>query len=166
MLWHFTAKYAPQGDIGRFSDRRIEAALDWTCDRWRKPGQLIQALIAARWIDIDTPSGAYQPSIDSASTGDQHGISGVSATYHRLIIHDWADHADESTRKRLARAGLQFVMVARKVTGQNPDTDWKVSATMAENGSLPEPEPLPEPLPHTAGARAPVTERSAKQALR
>jgi len=29
LLWHITAKYTPQGDIGRYSDRRIEAALDW-----------------------------------------------------------------------------------------------------------------------------------------
>ena len=30
LLWHFAAKYAPQGDIGKYSDERIEAALDWS----------------------------------------------------------------------------------------------------------------------------------------
>ena len=28
LLWDFTAEYAPEGDIGRYSDSRIEAALD------------------------------------------------------------------------------------------------------------------------------------------
>src|SRR5215472_1622606 len=51
LLWHFTAKYAPQGNIGRFPDRRIEAALNWVTGRWKQNGQLIRALTESRWID-------------------------------------------------------------------------------------------------------------------
>jgi hypothetical protein len=29
LLWHFTAEFAPQGDIGRFTDKRIEAGKAW-----------------------------------------------------------------------------------------------------------------------------------------
>ena len=52
MLWHFAAKYAPQGDIGRYSDRRIEGALDWF-GRGKQLGKLIEALVVAGWIDRD-----------------------------------------------------------------------------------------------------------------
>ena len=33
LLWHFTAVYAPEGDIGRYSDKRIEGAMDWPASR-------------------------------------------------------------------------------------------------------------------------------------
>jgi hypothetical protein len=117
LLWHFTAEFSPQGDIGKFDDRRIEAALGWHQTRWRKHGDLIRALSEAHWIDINP--------------------------VHRLITHDWHDHADESVRKRLARSSLQFLSLPDKVTGhRQPD-----AATLAENGSLPLPLPVPEPVP-------------------
>jgi len=117
LLWHFTAKFAPQGDIGRFSERRIEAALDWS----GASGKLVNALTESRWLD-------------------RHAE-------HRLIVHDWHDHADDAVRKRLARLGLKFLTVIGKVTGQNTDTDWKASATQVKSGCLPEPEPEPAPGP-------------------
>jgi hypothetical protein len=80
LLWHFTAEFAPRGDIGRFSDERIEAAMDW---RRGKPGRLIAALIESRLIDRHPEC--------------------------RLCVHDWPDHADQAVRKRLLRAGLKFV---------------------------------------------------------
>ena len=48
LLWHFTAEFAPCGDIGKYDDERIAAAMDW---RRGKPGRLIAALIESRWID-------------------------------------------------------------------------------------------------------------------
>jgi hypothetical protein len=117
MLWHFAAKYAPQGDIGRYSDRRIEGAMDWS-GRGKQPGKLIEALVAARWIDRDA--------------------------HHRLVIHDWSDHADDSVRKRLARAGLCFLDVRPKVTGQSGYADRKLSRTQTHFGCLPVPEPEPD----------------------
>ncbi|HEV2175540.1 MAG TPA: hypothetical protein VGR71_18335, partial [Nitrospira sp.] len=93
LLWHFTAEFAPQGDIGKYSDSRIEAAmLSW----FRPKGKLILALIQAGWIDQDQVS--------------------------RLIVHDWHDHADDSVRKRLTRHGLPFLSFTSKVTGQSPGT--------------------------------------------
>ena len=46
-LFHFASEFAPQGDIGRYADKRIEAALGWE----KKTGTLIQALCTAGWID-------------------------------------------------------------------------------------------------------------------
>lgn len=124
MLWHFAAKYAPQGDVGRFSDTRIEAALDWS----GRPGKLVEALANARWLDRHPK--------------------------WRLVIHDWHDHADDSVRKRLARAGLPFLSARTEVTGQAPDTDRKTSSTHDDRGCLPEPEPEPEPCLSQSLARA------------
>ena len=117
LLWHFTAEFAPQGDIGRFDDRWIEAALFWT----GRAGHLIHCLTVARWLD-DHPKC-------------------------RLAVHDWHDHADDSVKKRLIRSGLQFVEVAEKVTVQNPVSDRTLSGRVADNGGLPEPEPKPKPEP-------------------
>jgi hypothetical protein len=126
LLWHFTAEFTPQGNIGRYSDSRIEAALDWS----GTPGRMIQALTKAGWTDQDAT--------------------------HRLLIHDWCDHADEAVRKRLARKGLQILRATEKLTGQDSVTDGVTSASSADDGSLARarsPEPRPEPEP-PAAARA------------
>ena len=117
LLWHFTAEFAPRGDIGRYSDARIEGALGW---RGRR-GRLIQLLTTTRWLD-------------------EHDQS-------RLVVHDWPDHADHATRKKLQRASLSFVTVTQKVTGHRQEHKRQ---TTADNGSLPEPEPEPEPEPAAA----------------
>ena len=126
MTWHFCARYTPQGDVGRYPDARIEAFLDWT----GKPGKLVECLADTRWLDRHPK--------------------------WRLLVHDWHDHADEVVRKRLARAGLPFLTISEKVTGHYPVTDRKMSATMPDNGSLPEPEPVPEPEPAPQLAAADV----------
>lgn len=108
LLWHFTAEFAPQGDIGRYSDARIEGAILWSGGR----GKLIAALLQAVFIE---PHGS-----------------------HRLVVHDWHDHADDAVKKRLARADLKFLSITPKVTGQQPDFGGQ-SQTTADNGSLPEP---------------------------
>jgi len=124
LLWHFTAEFCPQGDIGRFSDKRIEGAVEWV-GRGKQSGKLIEALIEVGFVDVDAEV--------------------------RLLIHDWSDHADESVRKRLQRAGLSFHELTPKVTGQSPDTDGIMSASLADSGSLarallPLPLPLPPPI--------------------
>jgi hypothetical protein len=88
-LWHWTAMYAPQGDIGKHSDDAIEEACFWPSTK-RGKGKLLAALIAAGWVDKDPG--------------------------HRLIVHDWDEHADEAVKKRLTRAGIDFV------TGKDPFT--------------------------------------------
>jgi hypothetical protein len=123
LLWHFTAEFAPRGDVGRFPDERIEAALHWQ----GKAGRLLWALAESGWLD-------HHPGC-------------------RLCVHDWAEHADDAVKKRLARSGLQFVQVNRKVTGQRRDTDKKTPdkvRSYRDCGSLPEPEPVPVPVPTTS----------------
>src|SRR5262245_52048956 len=79
MLWHLTARYTPRGDVGKWSDEEIASALDWDGD----PAALIYAFLQSGLIE--------------------------NHSEHRLIVHDWADHAEESVQKNLKRRGLSFV---------------------------------------------------------
>jgi hypothetical protein len=142
LLWHFTAIYAPEGDIGRYSDKRIEAAMDWS----GASGRLIQALISSGWLD--------EKPVNSVSTTPQLVVNSVSThaqlTLRSLVVHDWHEHADQAVRKRLQRSGKQFVTNTSQVTGQHPVTDGKTAAPKLDIVSLararmPEPEPEPEP---------------------
>ena len=87
MLWHFTAKFAPQGDIGRYSDEVIAEAVHWRV-RSGSAGvptgvRLRSALVQAGFLD--------------------------TCPINRLVVHDWKDHADEGVKKFLSRHSLDFV---------------------------------------------------------
>ena len=85
-MWHFTAQYAPDGAIGKWPDGAIATAV-----RWRKePAELIDHLVAAGWLD-------------------QHDA-------HRLVVHDWHEHADDAVHSSLARARRYFA------NGHSPKT--------------------------------------------
>lgn len=45
-LWHFTGRFAPRGNIGKFTDRQIEAWLEWAGD----PGVAVAALVESGWL--------------------------------------------------------------------------------------------------------------------
>ncbi len=77
-LWHFVAKHAIQGDIGKWQDEEIAAAIGWTAD----PTQLITALVDAGWLD--------------------------RCKSRRLVVHDWHEHAEESVKKTIANRELDF----------------------------------------------------------
>ncbi len=120
LLWHFTAEFAPKGDVGRFSDERIEGAMDWH----GKSGRLVAALTESGWLDHHSEC--------------------------RLCVHDWAHHADEAVKKRLSRLGLKFVEVGARVTEHCPDIDREQAKASRQNPVMsrpPEPVPEPEPVP-------------------
>lgn len=72
-MWHITAKNAQDGGIGRFSDEEIAAELGWEGDA----SALITALVSRRWLD--------------------------ESPIHRLVVHDWPDHCEDSVHTYLAR---------------------------------------------------------------
>lgn len=111
-LWHWAGRFAPQGDIGRYPDGDIAEAVFWP----KEPGILIEGLIESEWVDRDTA--------------------------HRLVIHDWPDHAEESVKKYLKRNKLDFV----KSGGFVQTFSGQVQQT-AEKVCLPEPVPIPKPKP-------------------
>ena len=83
LLWHFTAKYAIQGDIGKHSDRQIAKACEWKGDAI----EFIAVLTSVGWLDEDVES--------------------------RLLVHDWSEHADNGVRLSLRNRGLDFVIPVR-----------------------------------------------------
>ena len=125
-LWHLTAVEAWRGDIGKLSNEDIALALDYRGDE----DQLIEALIASGWIDKDE-------------------------TY-RLLVHDWAEHADNTVQKRAKRS------IESGQTGFYSHLSGHVQ-TFPSVSSLPEPEPepVPEPEPDISEAKASSPRRDA-----
>lgn len=92
-------EYARAGDIGRLSNEEIAHYVGWRDD----PGKLIGALLEAGWLE--------------------------RCETHRLVVHDWSDHAEAWVRKSLDRNGLLFCdgssphrrkKPVRSLTGQRP----------------------------------------------
>lgn len=79
LLWRFTAKHAPTGEIGRHDDEEIAAALEWPGDA----ADLVAALTRCRLLD-PTESAA------------------------RLLVHDWPEHAPRYVAATLKRQKLAF----------------------------------------------------------
>ncbi len=106
--------------------------------------KLIDALVASGWLDRSPDE--------------------------RLVVHDWADHADDAVHMRLARSRQFFVGgQAPKLTrlpGKERDTAHEYYSSCAphapdvntafaqDNDSCVPPEPLPEPVPVPEVARA------------
>ena len=130
MLWHATAEYTPQGDIGKYDDAWIEAALDWT----GRKGHLINCLVEAGWLD-------HEPATTKEFVGNDEGIRQQWPGNRKLFVHHWHDHADSVVHKRLERLHLPFLTVREKVTGQSTVTDQFSAASRAR-------DPIPSlPIP-------------------
>lgn len=111
-LWHFTGRFTPQGNVGKYSDADIEAWIEWSGDA----GRLIIAFVESNWLD--------------------------RSREHRLLVHDWHEHADDATRLSLKRKKCVFLTACvGTVSGQCRDSGPETPTC----SGLPEPEPEPEP---------------------
>ena len=129
LLWHMTAQFAPEGDIGKFQDREISLQLDWRGD----PARLIAALVKCRWLDGNPK--------------------------HRLIVHDWSTHSDGTCDKYLWGSGRVYAdgkkpRRKRERLRDEPDESQcndkpRLVATGDDKSPLPKPipKPIPKPLP-------------------
>lgn len=79
LLWRFTAKHAPTGEIGRHDDEEIAAALEWPGDA----SEVLEAMLTCRLLD---------------------GVSGPV----RFVVHDWPDHAPRYVLSTLKRKGMDY----------------------------------------------------------
>ena len=79
LLWDFTEEHARAGDVGRWPDGAIARACEWSGD----PAEFVDALVGAGWLD-------RQPT-------------------HRLIAHDWPEHAQKWVRASLRNEGKTFL---------------------------------------------------------
>lgn len=87
LLWAFTGKNAPQGNIGKWPNGAIARACDWMGD----PDKFVAALIGAKLADADPQ--------------------------HRVIVHDWHEHAPGWVRAKLKGLKLAFVSLT---PGESP----------------------------------------------
>jgi hypothetical protein len=80
MLWAGVARNCPRGDIGKFTDEEIAVMCDYEHD----PEKLVDALVECKWLD--------------------------RSDKHRLIVHDWHEHAPSWIKGQLAsqRTGFAF----------------------------------------------------------
>ena len=93
LLWHFTSRYAPQGDIGRHTDERIAKA----CHYQGRASRLVSAMCAAGWLEV--------------------------CPRYRLRVHDWGDHADQGVQRALKSKGLSFVSVEEEKTSSSDNQE-------------------------------------------
>lgn len=120
LMYHFTSKHAIQGDIGKWPDEDIAVAVDWPAEN---AGKLIEALVEVRLLD--------------------------KSERFRLVVHDWHDHADDSTKKTLVNRKLKFVtkLGRQNFSGkirERSGKSQKVSDRLAmPSHAKPEPEPMP-----------------------
>jgi hypothetical protein len=140
LLWHFTARYCPQGDIGKFSDEQIASAVDW---RGSVP-QLIDTLLIARLLDKNEKC--------------------------RLYVHDWHDHSDDGANKWLERNGLTYAngLPPRGHKSRNVAPCLDISRKVRRNpemSRLSEPMPQPEPHSHSVAAVSGHSEDEAHRIL-
>jgi len=114
-VWHFTARHAIRGDIGRWNDHEIADAIGWPAEDAER---LIPALVDAGWLD--------------------------RCQSHRLVVHDWQDHCDEAVKKTVQRKGWEFaqpipivsVNEACRDLSRNVATSSAVVATCLDSQSL------------------------------
>jgi len=129
-LWHFTAKNAIQGDVGRHTNKEIASWIEWPGDA----DKLIDVLVECRWLDKHSE--------------------------HRLIVHDWHEHADKSTKAILRNRKIPFVYadkltaIPKEITGA-PEMPVGVppecrvqSAECGVQSAGAESEAVPECAPH------------------
>lgn len=74
-LWHATASSAMRGDIGKFEDEVIAEMVGWLGDA----SELIDLLVGCNWLD--------------------------RSDEHRLLVHDWHDHAPNHVKGNVTRLG-------------------------------------------------------------
>jgi hypothetical protein len=95
LIWHYTAAYAPRGDLGRIGPQRVPYALakaiGWMGDPWK----LLRAMVGAQWFDVCP----------------EHGVR----------VHDWPDHADQTVKRSPAVAGTKDQQDSEK----KKDKHWK-----------------------------------------
>lgn len=77
-LWHFAYRYATDGDLSAYRSDEIASGLHYSED---DPEALVEALVQSGFLE--------------RVRGGRGG--------RRLIIHDWADHADDAIHIKLAR---------------------------------------------------------------
>ena len=98
LLWVATQVNAPRGDIGSLDSEEIAIECDWPGD----PDRLVDALIETGWLDIHPT--------------------------HRLVVHDWHEHAPRYVKGIAAKKG--GLIETNATQGPRPKVDDPGSTTL------------------------------------
>lgn len=79
LLWAFVAQQTPQGNIGKWSNQVIAGEAGWQDDADR----FVDALISVGFLDENED--------------------------HRLLVHDWSDHAPNWVHAKLKKKGRRII---------------------------------------------------------
>lgn len=112
-LFHVVGQHLPCGDLGRWPDDRIAIAIGWD----QEPERLIAGLLQAGWIEPHPEA--------------------------RLVVHDWAEHAEDLVKKLVARRGWVFygTRTTKVEQSQNISENFR---NVQEKSLIPIPIPIPE----------------------
>lgn len=139
LLWHWTARYAPAGDVGRWSNGALAQAVGWDGDA----DALVAALVAAGWLD-------ERPEC-------------------RLYVHDWSHHADDAVKLALYRATKTFadgsVPVAHRLSAKERERLEGLWAQRAHNVPTECVRQCAQPEPRQSPALAPPEPRQSQTDL-
>lgn len=107
LLWAFTAKMSPAGNLGKYPDGAIARACEWNGE----PSLFLQSLLQSRLVDAHPE--------------------------HRVVVHDWVDHCPRYVKARVKALGQRFVVpveVAAAGATATTTVDTTVGNTKASLG--------------------------------
>ncbi|QDU58192.1 hypothetical protein [Aeoliella mucimassa] len=104
LLWIATQNEARRGDIGRLSNEEIAIAIDWGRDE----NELVDALVETGWLDPHPE--------------------------HRLVVHDWCEHAPRYVKGVVSRQG-GFIVKSLEVEPTSSTYVDDVGSTLASSES-------------------------------
>ena len=108
MLIDWVIDYATQGDIGKWPNGSIARGAGWDTSQDTSPDEFVTALVASGWLD-------------------EHET-------HRIIVHDWPDHAERFVRSKLASQGKEFLQCySTPKIDTSKDTSQDVSGDTGED---------------------------------
>jgi hypothetical protein len=107
LLWAFTGKKAPQGNIGKWPDGAIARACYWM----GPPDSFIQALLLSGFIDADPE--------------------------HRLTVHDWHAHAPGWVRAKLKKIDAPFIATLEPSSERSSDGSSEATKSTSVPSSEP-----------------------------
>lgn len=110
LLWAFTGKKSPQGNIGKWPDGAIARACYWM----GRPEVFILALQESGFIDADE--------------------------LHRFTVHDWREHAPGWVRAKLKKVDLTFIATRPTTSDDSSDgsLDGSLEPSIQGKGSTSE----------------------------
>lgn len=104
LLWAFVGKKSPQGNVGKWPDGAIARACYWE----GKPELFVRALVDAGFLDVDQQ--------------------------HRLVVHDWQEHAPRWVKAKLAHMKVGFISASTPTVGPTVVGDVQETVSPTSKG--------------------------------